>query len=120
MVSLTKISRKLRKKTGYGLVTVLGPGRTAEAVLKRWEIERKDNLDTWAEQYKEKVKSADVDAGIERLTLWYEELDKHSSELREKVSEVYKKIKEGYKEKKKRTAAVEREKIVLPVTVRRR
>ena len=120
MVSLTKITRKLRKKTGYGLVTVLGPGATAEAVLNRWREEKDRNLDTWVEQYKRKVDEADIDAGIERLTLWYSELDKHADELRDKVSEVYKKIKAAYKEKKKRTAAIEREKIVLPVTVRRR
>ena len=120
MVSLTKVTRKLRKKTGLGAVKILGAGTVAEAVLGRWREERDKNLSTWRENYETGVENADIDLGVEQLALWYETVGKYSDELSDEVRKVYNKIRGEYRAKKERIAKVVAEKVTLPVTVRRR
>ena len=114
-VSLTRISRKLRKKTGFGLVKALGTGETARIVLERWEKSRDENGDDWLKNYENALKNADVETGKEKLTEWYNTLGKYSDELREVILPIYNKIKAEYRPKREKYAKRVAERITVRI-----
>jgi len=105
-ISLTKVSRKLRKKFGLGRVRLFGSEVTAGDVVGRWKEERDKNLTRWKESYDKGVKEADTGLMKENLAEWYRQLTMISGKLREAVTPIYAEARMEYKQRKKKPAKV--------------
>ena len=97
---MTKLSRKLRRKFGFGIVTLWGAEEAARRVADRWFSERDAHSDEWAENYKKGLGEASREAYEKQLAAWYSVLEANRSELSKAVGEAYAKIKAAYRSRK--------------------
>jgi hypothetical protein len=99
-MSITAISRKLRRRYHIGPTRVKGVDVAAGDVVGRWTEERDKNVDRWTADYKKNIMTADTGTMKTNLATWYTTVLGHSSELREAVQRVYTDIKTEYRDKK--------------------
>ncbi|MEM2793729.1 MAG: hypothetical protein QW511_03625 [Candidatus Methanomethylicia archaeon] len=101
-MSLTKISRKLRRKLKIGRVRLEGAEAVAKSVVSRWREERDRNISKWADEYTEGIRGANTEDMKYNLSEWYKILDTEvAPKLREVIPKVYAEVKAKYLGKKK-------------------
>ena len=111
-MSITAISRKLRRRYHVGPVEVKGADVAAGDVIGRWTEERDKNIDKWTSGYKENIMKADIGTMRTNLATWYTTVKAHREELSSSMQRVYADIKTEYRPRKavpeKLKAAVKR------------
>jgi len=99
-MSMTAISRKLRRRYHVGPAKLKGVDVAAGDVIGRWTEERDKNLDKWTSEYKKNVMGADIGTMRTNLATWYNTVLGHSEELSTAMQRVYTDIKTEYRNKK--------------------
>jgi hypothetical protein len=99
-MSISAISRKLRRRYHVGPARIKGVDTTAGDVIGRWTEERDRNIDRWANDYKKYIMDADIGTMRTNLATWYNTVLGHSEELSAAMQRVYADIKTEYRYKK--------------------
>jgi len=99
-MSISAVSRKLRRRYHIGPARVKGVDVAAGDVIGRWTEERDRNVDRWTNDYKKNIMNADVGTMRTNLATWYTTVLGHSEELSTAMQRVYTDIKTEYRGKK--------------------
>jgi len=101
-MSLSKVSRKLRKKMKKGRVALYGAEQTAKDVVGAWKYKRETEGEKWASEYKKGVLGADTRDMETNLGLWYSILQtKIAPRLSMAVRPIYNEVIPEYREQKR-------------------
>jgi hypothetical protein len=111
-MSLSKVTRVLRKRTGKGRIGNYGAEQSARDVIGQWKLKRDTEGDRWAGNYRKGIFEADVEGMASNLGNWYNVLHTRiAPKLSEVVKPVYSEVVREYRQGKKPKAV---KKIPIP------
>jgi len=101
-MSLSKVTRVLRKKTGKGRIGNYGAEQSARDVVGQWKLKRDTEGDKWSSNYHKGIMDADTEEMATNLGSWYNVLHtKIAPKLSEVVKPVYSEVVREYRQSKK-------------------
>ncbi|MCR6669412.1 MAG: hypothetical protein NDF51_05385 [archaeon YNP-WB-040] len=111
-MSLSKVTRILRRRTGKGRIGNYGAEQSARDVVGQWKLKRDVEGDRWAGNYRKGISEADTEEMASNLSNWYSILEtKVAPKLSEVVKPVYSEVVREYRRAKKPKAV---KKIPIP------
>jgi hypothetical protein len=101
-MSLTKVTRYLRRKTKKGRIANYGAEQSARDVVGQWKVKRDVEGDKWASEYRKGIGEADTEEMASNLGNWYNVLHtKVAPKLSEVVKPVYSEVVREYRQTRK-------------------
>jgi len=111
-MSLSKVTRILRKRTGKGRIANYGAEQSARDVVGQWKTKRDTEGDRWSANYRRGIAEADTEGMAYNLGNWYNVLQTRiAPKLSEVVKPIYSEVVREYKQGKKPKAV---KKIPIP------
>jgi hypothetical protein len=111
-MSLSKVTRVLRKRTGKGRIGNYGAEQSARDVVGQWKVKRDTEGDKWSSNYRKGIMEADTEEMASNLGSWYNVLHTRvAPKLSEVVKPIYSEVVREYRQGKKPKAV---KKITIP------
>jgi len=111
-MSLSKVTRILRRRTGKGRIGNYGAEQSARDVVGQWKLKRDTEGDKWAGNYRKGISEADTEEMATNLGNWYSILEtKIAPKLSEVVKPIYSEVVREYRRAKKPKAL---KKVTIP------
>jgi hypothetical protein len=101
-MSLSKVTRILRKRTGKGRIANYGAEQSARDVVGQWKVKRDIEGDRWAGNYRRGIAEANTEEMASNLGNWYNVLHTRvAPRLSEVVKPIYSEVVREYRQGKK-------------------